>query len=112
MVRAYRQDYQFSHDQMLRVNLADIDAGVRVLLSVPSAHREKTANTLCERADLADRFRRCTDKPHPMYGSGTLMSAAAAFANSGKDRRDEDAFLECLRVLVAALSVNNRDQRL
>jgi hypothetical protein len=59
------------------VQLADVEAAARVLMRCPAEdHRRMIAQMLAE-AEIADQFRLQHRAPHPVFGTGTLMSAAA-----------------------------------
>ncbi|MFT6076800.1 MAG: hypothetical protein ACJAZ1_003738 [Yoonia sp.] len=46
---------------------------------------------LIAHADTADRYRERLRKPHPQFGAGTLMSAAAKYLQSARvDFFDDD----------------------
>jgi hypothetical protein len=61
---------------MRRLVPADLDAAARALLAVPPTARQRLAGRLVVEADAADRYRRRFGRAHPIWGNGTLESAA------------------------------------
>lgn len=90
---------------MRPVNLADIEVAARVLMAVEEDDRPKTMADIIARADVADRWRRKLHRPHPVYGTGTLMSAAQAYSKAPRPlciARDElYAYAVVIEALVA-----------
>ena len=63
---------------MRPVQLADIEAAARALMCCTPAARSTLAAQLVAHADIAEKYRKRLRKPHLRFGTGTLMSAAAA----------------------------------
>ncbi len=64
---------------MRPVSFADLEVAIRVLLDADQGQRTSLAQCLIERAHLADQYRQTRGRPHPEFGTGTLMSAAQKF---------------------------------
>lgn len=88
---------------MRPVNLADIEAGVQVLLAAPVRRRSHLASELCNRACEAERYRQIYRAAHPEFGTGTLMSAAQAYDKALRGSHENPEFLSCIQLLVAEL---------
>lgn len=56
---------------------ADLDSAVAVVLALPPQDRAVVAQRLLVEADLADRYRKRLGRAHPVYGTGSLLSAAS-----------------------------------
>ena len=84
--------------------LADLDAAVRVLLHCPHTARAGMAKDLIGQAHTADKYRKRLRKPHPCFGSGTLMSAANKHSRAARPARYDAAAADALAMLLAALA--------
>jgi hypothetical protein len=85
------------------VQLADIDAGARVLLLVGSDERADLAEAICERARVADKYRKRLKLPHPAFGTGTIMSAATRFPQASRPTQNTSEYLKCIHMMTAAV---------
>ncbi len=88
---------------MRAVQLADIEAAARALMAVPSTERAALMASLLKCADTGDRYRKRLRKVHPRCGSGTLMSAAARFAQAPRPARLTGDALQAYATVIAAL---------
>jgi hypothetical protein len=88
---------------MRAVQLADVDAAALVLLSIEPDMRGPLAVQLCWNAAVADRFRKRLKRPHPKFGSGSLMSAAATFPQARRPLQGSIEYLECIRIVITAV---------
>jgi len=61
---------------MRPVQLADLEAATRVLMRVAPETRRTVMHDMIACAQKADRYRIITGRPHPRWGTGTLMSRA------------------------------------
>lgn len=95
---------------MRAVQLADIEAAARVLLKRDRCERNTTMASLCNHARIADRYRKRLGVPHPDFGTGTLMSAAAGFQAAPRPPRCNLDYLECIGIVVAFLSERATNQ--
>ncbi|MDX8352208.1 hypothetical protein [Cognatiyoonia sp. IB215182] len=80
------------------------------LLAVPKGERAGLARRLCDHARTADRHRAHTQKLHPRYGTGTLMSAAQGYQKVARNAINPTEFLFSLQILVDTLCACQRDQ--
>ena len=61
---------------MRSIQLADIETAARVLMQVAPEMRRVVMQDMIVRAQQADRYRIAKRRPHPRWGTGTLMSCA------------------------------------
>lgn len=87
------------------IHTTDIDQMVRVLAHSPVREREVIAADIIDRADIADRFRKRLGKLHPTFGDGSFGQSAIKLAGGIPKpvAHADDAYLDCLRITVAAL---------
>lgn len=88
---------------MRPVQLADIEAAALVLLNVEADQRRALAALICGTAAVADKYRKRLRRPHPMYGSGSLMSAAATFSQASRPSQGTGEYLECIHIVTTAV---------
>ena len=88
---------------MRPIYLSDLDAAVRVLLAVPQDVRAAEAANIVKAADTADRNRKRFAKAHPVWGTGTLVSAVADRPHA-KASYCNAAYRACLQDILAALA--------
>jgi hypothetical protein len=81
----------------------DLVAAARALLAVAPRLRPGLARRMLRSAELADRHRRLYGRPHPRFGGGSLMAAAAAWPMRPEPSLDDPDYLECLQSMLAAL---------
>jgi hypothetical protein len=81
---------------MHTVGLGDLAAAARALMAVPEARRGLLLRRLMDEADLAERYRRTRGRAHPVFGNGTLMSAALARPQAGPVAPGDSDYLACL----------------
>lgn len=87
---------------MRPVYLSDLDAATRVVLAAADADRPNVAQRLVQRADIADRYRKRLGKAHPVFGTGTLTSAACSLSRAPSVSCDA-RYRTCLGLVLAAL---------
>lgn len=92
---------------MRRVLVTDLVALARVLLKVPEALREETAERVLHEARAADRFRRLHGRSHSRFGAGTLATAAGAYPMADECFADDPDFCACLVAALRGISVVN-----
>ena len=97
---------------MRPVHLADIEVAARVLLAYPQSAHNGIMSELIKRADVADRNRKRWRKPHPMYGAGTIMSAAAHFRQAARPSQIDANTLDALGAVIKGLSDRHTNQLL
>jgi len=89
---------------MRAVALADIEAALRVLLLHEPAVQPRIATRLIDQAHCGDKYRKRLGKPHPQFGSGTLMSAASKHARAARPTRYDAPTIAALKTLLDALA--------
>lgn len=95
---------------MRPVQLADIEVAARVLMAVGARQRVGIAAQLIERAALADQVRLATGKAHPLFGSGTLMSAATSLPSSPRPAFLGPDELQAIAIVINGLLANLHHQ--
>ena len=95
---------------MRPVQMADLDAAMRLLLKVPSARRRLDMADLCARADIADRYRKRLRRLHPDFGDGTLMAAAMGQGLAPRPAAVTAEALSCLHIVLAVLQDKSSHQ--
>ena len=95
---------------MRPIHLADLEAAARALMCCPNAARTALARQLIARADAADIYRKRSRKPHPTFGTGTLMSAAAVLPQAPRPQALDSNALDALAKMIAALAAAQTDQ--
>lgn len=77
----------------------DVLAAVSVVAGVAPEARASLAADLIRQADLADAYRQAHCAAHPVFGDGSLMTAALRFGHRGP------ASFQCRRGLAAWIAV-------
>lgn len=88
---------------MRPISIVDIEVAARVLLCVPPNGHADLMAELLQRADIADRYRKRLGRRHPVFGSGTLMSAAQNYPQSGRPAFIRKEMLQALSSVINAL---------
>lgn len=81
----------------------DVVAVARVLRRVPPDRRAATCRELIAQAGWADAYRRALGRPHPAWGDGSLMAAAARFDQAREPFLSDPDYLHCLWVVTRTL---------
>lgn len=81
----------------------DLVAAARVLLGLAPARRPLIMARMLAAADLADRYRRRLGRPHPRFGGGSLMAAAAAWPQRPEPMPGDADYLDCLACVIAGI---------
>ncbi|MBN8294192.1 hypothetical protein JI664_19630 [Rhodobacter sp. NTK016B] len=100
---------------MRPVTLTDIAAAARVLLALPEGRRRAGMAALIARAERAEHHRVTTGRCHPLYGNGTLLSAALAHPARDppydpvcdRNRPGASDYLACLALVTEALCAHH-----
>jgi hypothetical protein len=83
---------------------ADAMAAACLVRGLPACERRACLARILDRADAADRFRKRTGRVHPLWGDGSLMSAALqAGAVLHEPFLSDPAYLEALATVFEAL---------
>lgn len=88
---------------MRAVLIGDLLAAARVLALTPEPLRRRRMRRLVAAARWADRHRRRSGRPHPRFGTGSLMAAAAAWPCAPDPVVCDGDWLACLACAVAVL---------
>ena len=81
----------------------DLDCAVAVVMGQPPAARAEVAARLLYQADVADRFRKRLGRAHPVYGTGSLMSAALGWPDAPSGRVYDASYCAALIVVLTAV---------
>jgi hypothetical protein len=81
---------------MQLVGLGDLAAAARAMMAVAETRRGPLLLRLLDEADLGDRHRRTCGRSHPVFGNGTLMSAALARPQRHPSGPGDVEYLACL----------------
>lgn len=90
---------------MRRVLHGDVRAAARALLAAPSEARGALLLRLFAEAEAADAHRLATGRAHPLFGTGSLMSAALAHPLAREPYLDDPAYAACMARVFEALVV-------
>lgn len=88
----------------------DLQDAARALMAADPSERGHLARMILDRADLADRYRKRFQRPHPQFGGGTLSAAACSFPRANMPWRCNETYLRCMRILLTAW-VAHQDHR-
>ena len=81
----------------------DVVAAARVLYALPEALRVRELARLMQKAAWADAFRKQFGRVHPVWGDGSLMTAALATAPPPEPRLDDAEYCGCLAMVFEGL---------
>jgi hypothetical protein len=81
----------------------DVTMAGLALLAAPPGARARLLARMLDEADLADQFRSETGKAHPVWGTGSLMSAAMARPRAREPYLDDPDYAACLAQVFEAL---------
>ncbi len=88
---------------------SDLDAAVRALLAVPPSQRPARARWLLDKANAADRYRLRQNRPHPDYGTGTLLSLVALVERAPLPDYCDAGYCACLAVFLDVVLAQQAD---
>jgi hypothetical protein len=81
----------------------DVSSAARALLLVPLADRDAHCRKMIAQAQIAYLHMQSTDRIHPQWGNGSLMSAARRHPLPQEPNFDERDYRHCWQVVLAAL---------
>ncbi len=81
----------------------DLDCAVAVVMAQPPEARAGVAAQMLAQADLADRYRKRLGRAHPIYGTGSLMSAALGWPEGPRSRVYDASYCAALIVVLTAV---------
>lgn len=85
---------------VLHGDIADV---ARALLGVSPERRAQSCRDMINEADTADRFVQTHKRMHPMWGNGSLMSAARMRVLSSEPDFDDQDYCDCVALVLAEL---------
>lgn len=83
--------------------MADVIAAARMLIAVPADQRRGRLRNLFDEAGKANAYRRQNGRPHPLWGDGSLMSAALRRHQSAEPSLDDRMYRDCLILVLQSL---------
>ena len=81
----------------------DLDCAVAVVMRQPPVERKAVAARLLFEADVADRYRKRLGRAHPVYGSGSVLSAALRWPDGPRGRVYDASYCAALIVVLTAV---------
>ena len=84
---------------------SDICAAARAVLAIPERGRPDFCARLIREAEGADRFVRRLGKLHPIWGNGTLKSAAHAYRLTDEPSFDDPAYARAFAMVLSKLII-------
>ncbi|WP_170414271.1 DUF7742 family protein [Ruegeria atlantica] len=81
----------------------DVSTAARVLLNAPPADRERLCVKMINEADLADSYVGQTGRLHPLFGNGSLMTAARARPLADEPGFDDVQYCKCFEMVLRCL---------
>ncbi len=90
-------------DAMRPVLHGDVSNAARALLRVPQDGHEDVCARLIAEAEMADRHVKRTGQAHPLWGNGSLMSAARRRPLADEPGFDDLVYCQCFVTVVQAL---------
>lgn len=81
----------------------DVANTARALLLVPAPGQSALCSRIIAEAEIADRYVRATGRAHPLWGNGSLMSAARKRPLADEPDFDDLAYCRCFEIVLQAL---------
>ena len=88
----------------------DLDFAVRALLARPRAEWRSVVTQLLEEAGKAHGFRQSQGRPHPHFGTGSVMSAAARHELAALPPTCDPVYCSALREVLDVVLSNDLAQ--
>lgn len=95
---------------MRRVLHGDVTAAARAMLAAPAEARARLLTRLLVEAEAADAYRLRTGRAHPLFGTGSLMSAALAHPVTREPYLDDPDYAACLARVFETLAQRRAGQ--
>lgn len=95
---------------MRRVFLGDALAAARALLGAPSSRRAWVLRRMIAEAQAADRYCQLTRRMHPLWGDGSLMSAALRRRSVPEPFLDDPEYRACVIDVLTELPSRRKGQ--
>jgi len=81
----------------------DVSNAARALLNVPGQLRQELCERMIREADAADVYARREGRLHPLWGNGSLMSAARKRALADEPGFDNPVYCQCFEMVLQGL---------
>ena len=81
----------------------DVSDAARALLSAPRGMRRRLCRRMIAEAEAADSHRLRTGRLHPVWGNGSLMSAARKRRLPPEPNLDDLDYCHCMETVLACL---------
>ncbi|MCE8511784.1 hypothetical protein KBY24_04375 [Ruegeria pomeroyi] len=81
----------------------DVSAAARALLHAPAGTRRSLCRRMLSEAEMADAHVRATGRLHPLFGNGSLMSAARKRVLADEPGFDDPGYCRCFEIVLSAL---------
>jgi hypothetical protein len=81
----------------------DVSNAARALLAVAPSQRADLCRCLIGEAEAADGHMRRTGRLHPLWGNGSLMSAARRRVQADEPGFDDPEYCQCFEMMLRAL---------
>ena len=91
------------HCKMRPLLPGDLDCAVAVVMAQPPEDRPRVAAQLLAQADVADRYRKRLGRAHPVFGTGSLMSAALGWPDAPRGGVYDASYCVALIVVLTAV---------
>lgn len=88
---------------MRRILHGDVSSAARALLVVSAVHRTELCKRMIHQAEDADVFARHTGYAHPVWGNGSLMSAARKHVLATEPGFDDVEYCQCFEIVLHLL---------
>jgi len=93
---------------MRPVLYGDVTAAARAMLAAEPVARRRLLLRMLAEAEAADAHRRETGRVHPLWGTGSLMSAALAYPVAPEPCLDDRDYAGCMAQVFEALVARAR----
>lgn len=89
----------------------DISSAARALLHAPPSSRRRLCARMIHEAEQADRYFRRNGRVHPVWGNGSLMSAARKRTLADEPGFDNVEYCRCLTMVLRGLIAHQAGTR-
>lgn len=89
----------------------DVSSAARALLAVPEALRRGLCARMMREAEAAEAHMRRTGRAHPLWGNGSLMSAARKRVLADEPGFDDPDYCRCFEMVLRGLVARRISRR-
>ncbi len=89
----------------------DVSNAARVLFALPEVLRGRVCERMIVEAEIADRHRREVGRVHPLFGNGSLMSAARKRQLADEPGFDDADYCRCFDMVLQCLIARDLSAR-